>query len=95
MNLNDVELKINELERQVERLTLLNSNLEEQNNNLLTAIDPLTNVSIEVDKLINLKELELKQQWFFIELIEECLPISDGKKRILHEKAMRSVWMNE
>ena len=37
-----------------------------------------------------LKERELKQNRFFIELIEEILPLDDARKRIIHEKTIRS-----
>jgi len=43
----------------------------------------------KLDKLIKLKEMELKQQRFFIELIEEVLPIDDNVKRRVHERTIR------
>lgn len=43
----------------------------------------------KLDKLIELKEMELKQQRFFILLIEEVLPIDDNVKRQMHEKTIR------
>ncbi len=46
-------------------------------------------IAKKLDKLIELKEIELKQQRFFIELIEEVLPIDDNVKRRVHEKTIR------
>lgn len=40
---------------------------------------------------LDMKKEELAQQWFFIELIEEVLPIDDGKKRVLHERS-KHIW---
>lgn len=50
----------------------------------------LSHILRELHRSNDLKERELKQQWFFIELIEEVLPIDDGKKRGLHQRVMRS-----
>ena len=36
-----------------------------------------------------LKQRELKQQMFLIALVEEALPIDDGKKRMIHQRYMR------
>lgn len=38
---------------------------------------------------LNMKKEELAQQWFFIELIEEVLPIDDGMKKTIHERVRR------
>ena len=46
----------------------------------------LSQILTELTRANMLKEKELKQQRFFIELIEEVLPISDGKKRAIHQK---------
>lgn len=43
---------------------------------------------------LNMKKEELAQQWFFIELIEEVLPIDDNKKRILHERS-KHIWRGD
>ena len=50
----------------------------------------LNQIFIELRKSNELKERELRQQLFFTELIEETLPIDDNKKRIIHQKTMRS-----
>lgn len=36
----------------------------------------------------NLKQKELRQQMFFIGLVEEALPIGDDKKRMIHQRFM-------
>lgn len=46
------------------------------------------NIYKEIQRMNNLKEMELKQQMFFIELVEEMIPIEDTRKRMLHEKNM-------
>ena len=47
------------------------------------------NIYKEMIKMNDLKNQELNQQMFLIELIEEMLPIEDNRKRMLHEKSMR------
>lgn len=47
------------------------------------------NIYKEMIKMNDLKNQELNQQMFLIELIEEMLPIEDNRKRMLHEKNMR------
>lgn len=49
--------------------------------------DILKDICMELRAANNLKRQELSLQWFFIELIEEVLPIDDGKKRVLHERS--------
>ena len=53
--------------------------------------DILIDIRLELREANNLKKQELAQQWFFIELIEEVLPIDDGKKRVLHERS-KHIW---
>lgn len=53
--------------------------------------DILKDICMELRTANNLKKQELAQQWFFIELIEEVLPIDDSKKRVLHEKS-KHIW---
>ena len=50
----------------------------------------LSQILREIEKSNNLKERELRQQLFFIELFEECLSIDDAKKRGCHQRAARS-----
>lgn len=45
----------------------------------------------KLEKLIKLKEAEIRQERFFIELIEEVLPLDDGKKRSIHQRTIRTV----
>lgn len=47
------------------------------------------NIYKEMIRMNDLKNQELNQQMFLIELIEEMLPIEDNRKRMLHEKNMR------
>ena len=49
----------------------------------------LENIYREIEKMNKLKEQELQQQMFFIELIEECLPIDDARKKQIHQKTIR------
>ncbi len=47
------------------------------------------NIYKEMIRMNDLKNQELNQQMFLIELIEEMLPIEDNRKRMLHEKNMK------
>ena len=49
----------------------------------------LKNIYQEIEKMNKLKEQELQQQMFFIEIIEECLPIDDTRKKQIHQKSIR------
>ena len=55
----------------------------------------LTQIFTELRTSNKKKKKELKQQLFFIELIEEALPIDDGKKRVIHEKTIRRSYLND
>ena len=47
------------------------------------------NIYKEMIRMNDLKNQELNQQMFLIELIEEILPIEDNRKRMLHEKNIK------
>ena len=51
----------------------------------------LSQILNELREFNKLKQQELKQQKLFIELIEEVLPIHDGKKRAIHQRIMRDI----
>ena len=48
----------------------------------------LNDILYELRVANNLKQKELRQQMFFIGLVEEALPIGDDKKRIIHQRFM-------
>ena len=53
-------------------------------------IDYNERVICKLNHLIYLREAELRQQRFMIELIEEVLPLDDNIKRHIHEKCMNT-----
>lgn len=50
----------------------------------------LKSIHNELEQMNKLKKMELEQQIFLIELIEEILPIPDNRKRQLPQKNIRS-----
>ena len=44
-------------------------------------------IAKELEKSNKLREQELIQQYFFIELIEEVLPLDDGVKKHIHQRS--------
>lgn len=52
------------------------------------AYEELVDIRKELQTANNLKRQELKQQMFFIELIEEVLPLNDNVKRNIHMRNM-------
>lgn len=71
---------IADLETQIMHLKEENEQLKKKNESMEKTLD----------KLIQLKETEIKQQRFFIELIEEVLPLDDSIKRGIHQRTIRS-----
>ena len=49
----------------------------------------LREIAMELRRSNDLKEKQLKQEYFLIELIEEVLPLDDIKKRHCHQRAFR------
>lgn len=48
----------------------------------------LSRIRKELQNANDLKKKELRQQMFFIELIEEALPLDDNVKRSIHQRAI-------
>ena len=48
-------------------------------------------LNIGLNQLNQSMETLVKKQRFFIELVEECLPLDDNRKRIIHQKSMRGL----
>ena len=65
--------------------------LEEIKKEFETINDSLREIGLRFRELNETLRVIEKDARFFVELVEECLPLDDYKKRSLHERAERSV----
>ena len=63
--------------------------LEEIKKELETINDSINELGLRFRELNETLRVIEKNGRFFVELVEECLPLDDYKKRILHERAER------
>lgn len=65
--------------------------LEEIKKELETLTTTINELGLRFKELNETLRMIEKDTRFFVELVEECLLLDDYKKRILHERAERSV----
>ena len=63
--------------------------LEEIKKEFETINDSLREIGLRFKELNGTLRVIEKDAQFFVELVEECLPLDDYKKRSLHERAER------
>lgn len=63
--------------------------LEEIRKEIETITDTINELGLRFKELNETLRVIEKDTRFFVELVEECLPLDDYKKRILHERAER------
>lgn len=63
--------------------------LEEIKKELETITATINELGLRFKELNETLRMIEKDARFFVELVEECLPLDDYKKRILHERAER------
>lgn len=63
--------------------------LEEIKKEFETINDSLREIGLRFKELNETLRVIEKDAQFFVELVEECLPLDDYKKRSLHERAER------
>lgn len=65
--------------------------LEEIKKEFETINDSLREIGLRFRELNETLRVIEKDALFFVELVEECLPLDDYKKRSLHERAERKM----
>ena len=69
--------------------------LEEIKKEFETINDSINELGLRFRELNETLRVIEKDARFFVELVEECLPLDDYKKRILHERAEKRMWIKD